>query len=312
MADFEPKTVSFSATNALWLGKAANLAYENEATVQAGLAQRGMTGTFVDAVDPPKGDTQAFVAADAAKLVVSFRGTKDVLDFLTDAEFLQKPFAPAGAVAGKVHDGFQKALDVGWPAVRAAIAKLRGANQPVWVTGHSLGAALATLAVARLRNERMDVAGLYTFGSPTVGDPTFAASFDKATKGRVFRYVNDLDIVTRCPPEGVPLLPPYKHVGERKFFGADGALTDHPDPLRWASVVAAAASIAVKGKSMAREALKADLALHLKEPLDDHAMAGYAANLEKALNAPQTTSSSGGGLLDLWSDLKRFRSLWGK
>jgi hypothetical protein len=40
-------------------------------------------------------------------------------------------------------------------------------------------------------------------------------------------------------------------------------------------------------------------------------MAGYLANLEKALNAP-TTASIGGGLLDLWGDIKRFRSLWGK
>jgi triacylglycerol lipase len=311
MANFEPKATTFSAANALWLGKAANLAYENEPTVQATLAQWGMRGTFVDAVDPPKGDTQAFVAADATKLVVSFRGTKDVLDFLTDAEFAQKPYAPAGAVAGKVHVGFLRALDVGWPAVRAAIQTLRDKNQPVWVTGHSLGAALATLAVARLRNEGIDVAGLYSFGSPTVGDPAFAESFDRATKGRVFRYVNDLDIVTRCPPEGVPLLPPYRHTGARKYFDAKGALADHPDPLRWASVAAAAASIAIKGRSMPREQLKADLALHLKEPLDDHAMAGYVKNLDAALRNP-APAATGGGLLDLFNDLKGLRSLWGK
>jgi triacylglycerol lipase len=311
MTNFDPNATAFSAANALWLGKAANLAYDAEATVQATLATWGMRGTFINAVDPPKGDTQAFVAADATKVVVAFRGTKDVLDFLTDAEFLQRPYAPAGAVAGKVHVGFIQALDVGWAAVHAAFAKLRDKNQPVWVTGHSLGAALATLAVARLRNEGVDVAGLYTFGSPTVGDPAFAQSFDKATTGRVFRYVNDLDIVTRCPPEGVPLLPPYRHTGSRKYFDAKGAVTEHPDPLRWASVAAAAASIAIKGRSMPREQLKAELATQLKEPLDDHAMSGYVKNLDAALRNP-APAATGGGLLDLFNDLKGLRSLWGK
>jgi len=311
MTDFEPKTTSFSAMNALWLGKAAALAYEMEPAVQGQIGRWDMAGSFINAVDPPKGDTQAFVAADASKLVVSFRGTKDVLDFLTDAKFLHDAFKPADAVKGKVHVGFLRALDVGWPAVRAAITKHRDKNQPVWVTGHSLGAALATLAVARLANEGVAVAGLYTFGSPTVGDPEFRDSFDNATKGRVFRYVNDLDIVTRCPPEGVPLLPSYKHVGTRKFFGADGVLTEHVDPLRWASVVATASSIAVKGKSMDREQLKAELAVQLKETLDDHAMAGYLKNLETALLHPEQTSS-GKGLLDLWGEIKRFKTLWGK
>jgi len=311
VADFEPKATSFSAVNALWLGKAAGLAYEMEPAVQGQIGRWDMTGTFVNAVDPPKGDTQAFVAADAAKLVVSFRGTKDVLDFLTDASFLHDSYAPPGGVRGKVHVGFKKALDVGWPAVRAAITKHRDRDQPVWVTGHSLGAALATLAVARLANEGVAVAGLYTFGSPTVGDPEFAESFDKATKGRVFRYVNDLDIVTRCPPEGVPLLPSYKHVGTRKFFGADGVIAEHVDPLRWASVVATASSIAIKGRSMDREKLKAELAVQLKETLDDHAMAGYLRNLETAVLNPGATSS-GGGLLDLWGEINKFKSLWGK
>jgi len=127
----------------------------------------------------------------------------------------------------------------------------------------------------------------------------------------VFRFVNDLDIVTRCPPEGVPRLPPYKHVGSRRFFDAKGALTEFPDPLRWASVVAAAASIALKGRSMSREQLKAELATHLKEPLEDHGMAGYVRNLEAAASAspPEATS---GGLLDLFGELNGLRRLWGK
>jgi hypothetical protein len=39
-------------------------------------------------------------------------------------------------------------------------------------------------------------------------------------KGRVFRFVNDLDIVARVPPEGVRSLPSYKHVGRGGSSGA--------------------------------------------------------------------------------------------
>jgi predicted lipase len=67
--------------------------------------------------------------------------------------------------------------------------------------GHSLGAALATLAADRLP----DVQGLYTFGSPRVGDKGFQAHF----RVKAYRLVNGKDIVPTVPGEG-----PFRHVGE--------------------------------------------------------------------------------------------------
>src|SRR5262245_23350812 len=273
-----------------------------------------MKGRFLDVLDLKKGDTQAFVAADPTVVIVAFRGTKDPLDFVTDARFVQTAFLPEGAVRGRVHGGFIDALDAAWPAVRGAIREFRDASQPIWVTGHSLGAGLATLAVARLAVEGVEVSGLYTFGSPRVGDTAFAASFDAVAKTRTFRFVNDLDIVPRVPPEGVPLLPPYQHIGTRKVFDANGALTDRPDKLRWLTVAATAAEIAARAATTPKDQLKADIRTHVKEPLDDHAMAGYLKNLVAARTAPpQPAGTSATSLLTSLADtVSAFRDLWRK
>ena len=88
------------------------------------------------------------------------------------------------------------------------------AKRKIWMTGHSLGAALATLAADRYGN----VQGVYTFGSPRVGDGAFKKNFEV----EAYRIVNNKDIVTRVPPPGR-----YKHVGDIKFIDADGNIHDH-------------------------------------------------------------------------------------
>jgi hypothetical protein len=69
------------------------------------------------------------------------------------------------------------------------------------------------------------VRGLYTFGSPRVGNQGFknrlaAHGLDRSA----FRVVNDLDIITRVPP-GVL----YRHVGQLKLIDADGTLRQADD-----------------------------------------------------------------------------------
>ncbi len=66
----------------------------------------------------------------------------------------------------------------------------------VFVTGHSLGGALATLATCHIKMLGYDV-DLYTFASPRVGDPTFAKNFEKLN---CYRIANSEDLVTVVPP----------------------------------------------------------------------------------------------------------------
>jgi triacylglycerol lipase len=80
-------------------------------------------------------------------------------------------------------------------------------NKPLYITGHSLGAALATLAAvdiaAHYRPRTMEV---YTFGGPRVGDPYFAFAHNGLVPVHQ-RIFNDNDLVVHLPP----ILYAHKH-----------------------------------------------------------------------------------------------------
>ena len=160
-------------------------------------------------------DTQFFVASDADGIVVAFRGSSSIQDFLTDAKIKM-----SAQPVGQIHEGFAVALDAAWPELTRVICNHRDNNQPIWFCGHSLGGALATLAAARNAVEAISVqvAGIYTFGSPRVGDKMFTAKFDAAFPGISFRHVNNADIVPRVPTR----LHGYWHVSEPVVADFDG------------------------------------------------------------------------------------------
>ena len=85
-------------------------------------------------------------------------------------------------------------------------------NKKIVVTGHSLGAAMATICASRLHELGADLV-LYTFGSPRVGDNIWARQFDDI---EAYRIVNNNDIVCRVPPFGY-----YSHVGFLHYITYD-------------------------------------------------------------------------------------------
>lgn len=230
-APFNPKANGFAPNNALCLAAASNLVYEEPVSLQAAEVNKWGFDQFkaIDITKKPFFDTQAFVCADADILLVAFRGTesRDLKDWLTDAQF-DLTDGPIKGTKNKVHRGFHQALDSAWEKLGAAIAELRTGNQAIWITGHSLGGALATLAAARLslgdgiRDQQFDVQGLYTFGQPRTGNRDFTAAFDQRFQGRSFRFVNNNDIVPEVPPMGVPLK--YWHIDKLIYIDADGKL----------------------------------------------------------------------------------------
>jgi len=225
---FRPQAQVFEPVNAWWLAEAALLAYADEgfARRQFGRAGFGEVGFL------SKAGSQCYLAETSDVVIAAFRGTQvpkpgapdrvrgleeTVRDFMVDADFRLVESGPGRFV----HAGFKGALDAIWGELHPRLLEHARARRPIWMTGHSLGAALATLAADRLGN----VQGLYVFGSPAVGDRGFADAFH----ANVFRVVHHRDIVARVPPFGSrpdAVQGDYVHVGVLKYVDGEGRLRD--------------------------------------------------------------------------------------
>ena len=212
---FEPRAVEVTRTNAWWLAEAAWLSYSHsEPDVKAVYTSRtGMSAALLSA-----NGTECTVASNDAFAIVAFRGTQpdQWRDLFSDARWF-----PKGWDAGHVHGGFAEAFEVIWPKLKDLLDHLAPKCR-VWFTGHSLGAALATLAAYRCAS----TAGVCTFGSPLVGNQSFAGSFNTKLPDRSLRYVNDHDVVTRVPPEEFAFpFGRYAHVDLVRSIGPDGTVS---------------------------------------------------------------------------------------
>jgi hypothetical protein len=217
-AKFTANAGVVTRANAWWLAESALLTYWPPTAALGKFAAAGLTATFVE-----QGDTQAYVASSADAVLVCFRGTQpgSLGDILDDAVIVLVPRKHGGH--GFVHLGFSNALERAWSKLTAVVDPL-AASRKVWFGGHSLGAALATLAADRYEH----TAGVCTLGCPRVGDPIFAAHFNAKFGERSLRYVNDTDIVTHLPPP-VPL--PYEHVNRMRHIMPDGRVTKQAPTL---------------------------------------------------------------------------------
>jgi hypothetical protein len=214
---FEYKSQAFSPINAWWLAEAATLVYADEDFVRIRFQRAGMKYVVFFNRD----STQGFVASNDKFALVVFRGSeiwkkkekfdlgKVLADLMTDVDIRLVKWEPGG----KVHRGFKNALDEVWDDLAIHIDKLHRKGLKIWFGGHSLGAALATLAADRCPY----TAGVYTIGSPRVGDGDFRDRYHV----QAYRIVNNSDIVTKVPPKGF-----YRHVGEIRFIDDHGIVHD--------------------------------------------------------------------------------------
>lgn len=215
--------------NAIFLALASDLAYFGESEgVEGFRSQLGLEARLFSV-----GNTQVYVATNDEHIVAAFRGTEaptsleGIRDWLlTDAvNLLIQPqgdlgtdFAAAG-VAARWHQGFMRALGDIWDPLLAAIqAERKKSDRPLWLTGHSLGGALALLAGWRFKRKFVPVHQIYTFGAPMVGSEETARAIDKEFAGRVFRYVNSPDLVPQLPTVSL-LANQYVHCEAERLLG---------------------------------------------------------------------------------------------
>jgi hypothetical protein len=239
--------------NALYLAVASLLAYGNDA--RPFRQQLRLEGGFA-----LEGPLQAFVGRSATDVVVVFRGSRSPLTaggrkdwLLTAAHRLLAPPAdgPLGAdfaavgTAPRFHQGLVEALAGLWddllPLVRGA---WDGSARPLWLTGHSLGGALAALAAWPLERRGLEVHQVYTFGAPMFCDTAAVEGYNLRLGSRVWRYVNEADLIPALPLSGL-LHNDYRHVGTPVVLPADEAAPVPPARGVLAGLRAAAALLGV-------------------------------------------------------------------
>jgi len=230
---FFPEENSYSPGNAWWLAEASFLAYCHPGFVRMAFHIAGFT-EFQFFNGP---GTECMVASSGKASIVAFRGTEtSSLSFFhelaTDLNTIPVPF-PEGGI---VHQGFLKGLEEVWEQKDEEYTKKNPTHKtglhlclrqlladhpdrPLWVCGHSLGGALATLCYARIPEAR----GLYIYGAPRVGD----SDFNALIAGRpAFRIEHAGDPIPLVPPQIPSIGFNFQDTGKLVYINRQGEILE--------------------------------------------------------------------------------------
>ena len=220
-------TVEYNAGNAKAMAWLAQLAYETEEPGKItevlsgwGLAMAGGVIACNDRAALPTAETRGFVAHGRGASFVAFAGTDPVLlaNWTTNFDLLP--------VARGISRGFRDAAAIAMDDVLDRLGAVAPGNH-LYVTGHSLGGALAVLTALALAGRGRMPDAVYTQGMPRPGNGAFADGYNAVLGDRTYRLVYADDLVPTVPPSGLG----YRHVGQ--YLRCERGGTFHgiaPDP----------------------------------------------------------------------------------
>ena len=230
-ASFRPEFAKgrYDAADAFAFALASSAAYKGAGDVGDILASWEFPQhEFINVTKGSDIDTQCYIAAQRHRILIGFRGSEPKMeDWLANFKAVTDPGPFAGT---RVHEGFQDALFPVIMQLTYLLKQYERARAQVWITGHSLGSALATLLSAMMLEHGLPLSGVYTYASPRVGSKKFEQQMNKATMNAdVFhaRVVNEHGVVPHIPPE-----PWFSHVGQRILLTEQGERSEHPETWR--------------------------------------------------------------------------------
>jgi triacylglycerol lipase len=189
-----------STSNSTWaLGEGYSLI--DEIKLGSGNTRGDNISNIIGSILGHKKDQTApigFIAQRRNALYIIFRGTRTPPEWISNVNAGLKPYEPSGE--GNVHNGFMEIYKSIRENVLETIEK-QATRKNIYIAGHSLGAAIATLSVKDIgKDKRNKIKGVYLYGSPRVGDAEYVKDYNKKYKKVTYRIVNTSDIVTSVPP----------------------------------------------------------------------------------------------------------------
>ena len=187
----------------------SGLAYGEPSEVNKKFRKHG----FYDTKYCNKNGAQCYVVWNDTDAVICFRGTepKEMSDIKADLNAIQRQGLHN---KGDVHGGFQGEINKLWDLIVEKIDELK--NHKIYITGHSLGGAMATICAKRLQEQQVEVQCLYTYGSPRVGDKRWVKSLQIPH----YRFQNNNDVVCKVPF----WIMGYRHHGKNVYIGYNGKI----------------------------------------------------------------------------------------
>jgi hypothetical protein len=228
-------------------------------------------------------------SADKRVGVLAFRGTEptSLINWLTDADTAKYTFG--GSKDVHVHSGFFSNVEALWGDIVDVVhPAFEDGLEELYITGHSLGGAMAVVAAARIFDDdgphhpydrwRSALRGVYTYGQPIVGDGGFKARFDGLFGAFLYRHIYDDDVVPCLPPTSVDST--FVHFGVRRAAAtredswALNPCDRRADLLAFASIV----------ESFLTRRIDALHGVHVPYSLDDHSPRGYIDVSRNSIN----------------------------
>ena len=149
--------------------------------------------------------------------MVAFAGTDPLLpaNWTTNFDIL---LAENGSARG-----FCDAAAIALGAIRDRLSKT-SPGLPLFVTGHSLGGALAVITALALVESGVAVEAVFTFGMPRPGNAAFAARYETTLGARTYRLVYGDDLVPTVAPSALG----FRHVGRLLRCPRGGRFQESP------------------------------------------------------------------------------------
>ena len=230
MKTIKPYTTALNPDNAYWMARLSQAVYRkrsktNPAPDEAKILKilQKEDEKFISITGFSKNSAQAMIVEHEEYLCMVFRGTDEIADWLDNLNAF-----PVKELFGSFHRGFWFSVADIWDGIEQRYQELRAIKKrPLFITGHSLGGAMATIAAAKFIHLDLPFISVYTFGQPRAMTKETSQVFDIEAKSRFFRFQNNNDLVTRVPAR----LMGYSHVGSSIYISQTGSI--HDDPGFW-------------------------------------------------------------------------------